>query len=228
MFYISSLELLVTLVVFFGIWVNSLLSIKLLIFFFFSSRRRHTRFLPVSWARFIRDTPHAPHIATARIYLEASVRFSADAAILFAFAVERYRIFIAVERWSGIRFELLLEIVSLRLGKEEHLLEVHRKTIPHGGGHTGGLVPNDLVAQHPAAQDHFVSELVRNIAERLGWNTVTHRIDLDVYKAIAVLRILAPLGILSAVVFLRFCSSVCLKNIWRGEAGVNLIVPLVL
>ena len=33
---------------------------------------------------------------------------------------------------------------------------------------------------------------------------MTHRIDLDVYKAIAVLRILAPLGILSAVVFVWF------------------------
>ena len=125
-------------------------------------------------ARLVCNTPHAPHIASARIDRPLHPD-TVQSPIVGTLAIECPSTTIPPESQLGIRLELLLEIISLRLCKEEHLFEVHRETIPHGGGHAGRLMPYDLVAQHPTSQDHFVGEFVRNVAERLRGKRIRGR-----------------------------------------------------
>lgn len=155
------------------------------------------------FARLIRHAPYASHIAAVGIGRPLHPD-TIQLPIIRALSIECSSAAIASESRFGIRFELLLEVVSLRLGEKEYLFEVHRKAIADGRRDTSRLIPNDFIAQHPAPQDHFVGKFVRDVAQRFGWNAVTRRIDLDVYEAIVILRTFAPLRILPAVVLVGF------------------------
>ena len=62
----------------------------------------------------------------------------------------------------AVGFVLRLEEVALRFGEEKQVLEINRETVRHTGRQAVWFMPDDGVAQNPAAIDHFQGEAKRD------------------------------------------------------------------
>ena len=133
------------------------------------------------------DPPYRPLVPTLRIDLFHSCRTTVFPVpfALGSFDIEAS--FVTPTGGFGIRLELLSEVVFRGFREEEHLLEIHREAVFHGGRNDRGLVPDDFVAQYPAPQDHRFGEQPRNITQRLVGDTVRRQVYAQFFEAVGVL-----------------------------------------
>lgn len=69
------------------------------------------------FTRFIRDAPYTSHIPSVRIYVDFSFGPSADSPVFYSFSTQIMGPLITDERCRGIRFELLLKVITAVFGK---------------------------------------------------------------------------------------------------------------
>lgn len=79
------------------------------------------------FTRFIRDAPYTSHIPSVRIYVDFSFGPSADSPVFYSFSTQIMGPLITDERCRGIRFELLLKVITAVFGKEKYLFKIYLK-----------------------------------------------------------------------------------------------------
>jgi len=109
-----------------------------------------------------------------------------------------------VVRRLGIFLKLLFEVVFRRLGKEKYLFKVISETVSHALWHTRWFIPDDLVAENPATQYHFVCKLVGDIAKGFSSDFMILFPHLHFHQTFGVFGFLIVFRILISVVFVRF------------------------